>query len=30
MWNVIAKETDCKTIVDLPCGYLPHCLEVAK
>lgn len=30
MWNVIAKETDCKTIVDLPCGYLPHCLEVAR
>lgn len=30
MWNVIAKETDCKIIVDLPCGYLPHCLETAR
>lgn len=29
-WNTIAKETDCQNIVDLPCGYLPHCLKVAK
>ena len=30
VWNVIAAETDCPTIVDLPCGYLPHCLTAAR
>ena len=30
VWNEIAKETDCQTIVDLPCGYLPHCLVAAR
>ncbi|MBQ7197723.1 MAG: anti-sigma factor antagonist [Selenomonadaceae bacterium] len=30
IWNVIAKETDCQTIVDLPCGYLPHSLITAR
>ena len=30
VWNVIAKETDCKNIVDLPCGYLPHSLTAAR
>ncbi len=30
MWNVLAEETDCQTIVDLPCGYLPHCLTAAR
>ncbi|MBQ3445049.1 MAG: hypothetical protein IJG33_17595 [Selenomonadaceae bacterium] len=30
MWNVIAKETDCEIIVDLPCGYLPNCLKTAR
>ena len=29
-WNVIAKETDCQNIVDLPCGYLPNSLKAAK
>ena len=22
VWNTIAAETDCQTIIDLPCGYL--------
>ena len=30
MWNVIAEETDCQNIVDLPCGYLPHSLVTAQ
>lgn len=30
LWNAIAEETDCQTIVDLPCGYLPHCLTAAR
>ena len=30
MWNAIAKDTDCQTIVDLPCGYLPHSLIAAR
>ena len=30
VWNEIAKETDCQTIVDLPCGYLPHSLTAAR
>jgi len=30
VWNTIAAETDCQTIIDLPCGYLPHCLTAAK
>ena len=30
VWNEIAKETDCQTIVDLPCGYLPHSLITAR
>ena len=30
MWNVLAEETDCQTIVDLPCGYLPHSLIAAR
>ena len=30
VWNVIAEETDCQTIIDLPCGYLPHCLTAAR
>jgi len=30
MWNVLAEETDCQTIVDLPCGYLPHSLVAAR
>lgn len=29
-WTAIAEETDCKIIVDLPCGYLPHCLKAAR
>ena len=29
-WNTIAQKTDCPNIVDLPCGYLPHCLKAAK
>ena len=29
-WNTIAQKTDCPNIVDLPCGYLPHCLKIAK
>ena len=30
MWNVIAKETNCQNIVDLPCGYMPHSLITAR
>ena len=30
MWNAVAEETDCQTIVDLPCGYLPHSLVTAR
>ncbi len=30
MWNLLSKETDCQTIVDLPCGYLPHSLIAAR
>lgn len=30
VWKVLAEETDCRTIVDLPCGYLPHSLTAAK
>lgn len=30
IWNILAGETDCQTIVDLPCGYLPHSLIVAR
>ena len=30
MWNAVAEETECQTIVDLPCGYLPHSLITAR
>lgn len=30
VWNRIAQESDCATIVDLPCGYLPHGLAVSR
>ena len=30
IWKIIVEETDCQTIVDLPCGYLPHCLTAAR
>ena len=30
VWKVLAEETDCQTIVDLPCGYLPHSLTAVK
>ncbi len=30
VWNRIAEQTDCDVIIDLPCGYLPHGLAVAR
>lgn len=30
VWNRTAQESDCTTIVDLPCGYLPHGLAVSR
>jgi len=30
IWNRIARQTNCDVIVDLPCGYLPHGLAVAR
>lgn len=30
IWKIIAAETDYQTIVELPCGYLPHSLTAAK
>lgn len=30
VWNRIAEDSDCDIIVDLPCGYLPHGLAVAR
>ena len=30
VWNQIAKDSDCDIIIDLPCGYLPHGLAVAR
>lgn len=30
LWKAIAKDTDCQTIVDLPCGYVPHSLITAR
>lgn len=30
VWNAIAKDTDCQTIIDLPCGYVPHSLIAAR
>lgn len=30
VWNRIAEESGCDTIVDLPCGYLPHGLAVSR
>lgn len=30
VWNRIAEESGCDVIIDLPCGYLPHGLAVAR
>ena len=30
VWNQIAEDSACDIIVDLPCGYLPHGLAVAR
>ena len=30
VWNQIAADSDCDVIIDLPCGYLPHGLAVAR
>ena len=30
VWNRLAQESDCDVIIDLPCGYLPHGLAVAR
>ena len=30
VWNQIARDSDCEVIIDLPCGYLPHGLAVAR
>ena len=30
MWNAVAEETNFQTIIDLPCGYLPHSLVTAR
>ena len=30
LWNLLAEKTDFQTIVDLPCGYLPHSLITAR
>lgn len=30
VWNQIARDSDCDVIIDLPCGYLPHGLAVAR
>ena len=30
VWNAIAEDTDCQTIIDLPCGYVPHSLIAAR
>ena len=30
VWNRIAEKSDCDVIIDLPCGYLPHGLAVAR
>ena len=30
VWNRIAEQSDCDVIIDLPCGYLPHGLAVAR
>ncbi len=30
VWNKIALDADCDVIIDLPCGYLPHGLAVAR
>ena len=30
VWNQIAGDSDCDVIIDLPCGYLPHGLAVAR
>ncbi len=30
VWNRLAEKSDCDIIIDLPCGYLPHGLAVAR
>lgn len=30
LWNAIAEDTECRTIIDLPCGYVPHSLTAAR
>ncbi len=30
VWNKLAEQSDCDVIIDLPCGYLPHGLAVAR
>lgn len=30
IWDIVAQEDKAKNIIDLPCGYMPHCLQAAS